>query len=95
MRRTPPSYARSKPSEGARSCPLYAAKKLISQNSSLALGSAHLRSLFKIAGLKLGRTETQTGFPEDLHPVRMYWLLPAAIGPDEPPPGANGVQMGD
>jgi protein N-terminal methyltransferase len=47
------------------------------ENAAVIRSHTHLKSLFQLAGLQLVRTETQTGFPEDLHPVRMYWLRPA------------------
>ena len=48
------------------------------ENAAVIRSHAHLRSLFKLAGLKMAKTAVQDNFPEDLHPVRMYWLVPAA-----------------
>uniref|UniRef100_A0A7S2FMT8 Alpha N-terminal protein methyltransferase 1 n=1 Tax=Haptolina brevifila TaxID=156173 RepID=A0A7S2FMT8_9EUKA len=47
------------------------------ENAAVIRSHAHLRSLFKLAGLKMAKTAVQDNFPEDLHPVRMYWLVPA------------------
>ena len=40
------------------------------ENAAVIRSHAHLQRLFKLAGLALVRTATQSGFPEDLHPVR-------------------------
>ena len=50
------------------------------ENAAVIRTHAHMRSLFKLAGLKLVRSEVQRNFPDDLHPVRMYWLLPVGGG---------------
>ena len=47
------------------------------ENAAVIRSQRHLKALCKLAGLKLIRYETQQGFPEDLHPVRMYWLVAA------------------
>ena len=46
------------------------------ENAGVIRTHNHMRSLFKLAGLKMERSEVQQNFPKDLHPVRMYWLLP-------------------
>jgi len=58
---------------------------LDTENAAVIRTHNHMRHLFKLAGLKLVRSDVQTGFPEDLHPVRMYWLVPvgAASGAAE------------
>ena len=48
------------------------------ENAAVIRSEAHLKNLFKLANLKVVQAETQSGFPADLHPVRMYWLLPIA-----------------
>ena len=48
------------------------------ENAAVIRTHAHMLTLYKLAGLKLARSEVQQNFPEDLHPVRMYWLLPVA-----------------
>jgi len=50
---------------------------LDTENAAVIRTHAHLRSLFKLAGLKMARSAVQENFPEDLHAVRMYWLVPA------------------
>ena len=49
---------------------------LDTENAAVIRTHNHMRHLYKLAGLKLVRSDVQTGFPEDLHPVRMYWLQP-------------------
>lgn len=46
------------------------------ENAAVIRTHAHFRSIFKLAGLRLVRSEVQQNFPEDLHPVRMYFLSP-------------------
>jgi protein N-terminal methyltransferase len=58
-------------------------------NAAVIRTHAHLRSLFKLAGLKMVRSELQGNFPEDLHPVRHYWLVPAGALASIPPPNGE------
>lgn len=53
------------------------------ENAGVIRTHAHLRTLFRLAGLKMVKTRVQENFPEDLHPVRMYWLVPSAPGAQE------------
>lgn len=64
---------------------------LDTENAAVIRTHNHMRHLYKLAGLKLVRSEVQTGFPEDLHPVRMYWLVPAesAAGGDAEEPDSE------
>ena len=65
---------------------------LDTENAAVIRTHNHMRHLYKLAGLKLVRSEVQTGFPEDLHPVRMYWLVPAESasgGAEEPELGSE------
>ena len=42
-----------------------------------------LRLAFRLAGLKMVKTRVQENFPVDLHPVRMYWLVPSTSAPED------------
>ncbi|KAI4248002.1 MAG: hypothetical protein LQ352_006022 [Teloschistes flavicans] len=46
------------------------------QDSSVTRTDAKFRSLFEMVGLKIMKTEAQTGFPRGLYPVRFYALQP-------------------
>ena len=46
-------------------------------NANVIRSHAHHLALFKRAGLKVQRFQLQTGFPAELHAVRMYLLVPA------------------
>ena len=46
------------------------------ENAAVIRSNRHLTSLFKLAQLKVSKVELQSGFPADLHPVKMYWLVP-------------------
>jgi protein N-terminal methyltransferase len=51
---------------------------LDTENAAVIRTHAHFRALFKLAGLRLVRSDVQQNFPADLHPVRMYLLSPLA-----------------
>lgn len=48
------------------------------QNAGVVRTHVHLRSLFRMAGLKLVRASGRCDFPDDIWDVRMYWLVPAS-----------------
>ena len=54
------------------------------ENAGVIRTHAHLRTLFKLAGLKIVKSRVQDNFPEDLHTVRMYWLTPYVGNPYGP-----------
>ncbi|KAI0999597.1 hypothetical protein K3495_g8601 [Podosphaera aphanis] len=45
-------------------------------DSSVTRTDEKFRQIFKQSGLKLKKTELQTGFPRELYPVRIYALVP-------------------
>ena len=47
------------------------------EDSSITRSDVSFRRIFQQAGLRIVRTELQTGFPKDLYPVRMYALRPS------------------
>lgn len=59
------------------------------ENAAVIRTHAHMRHLYKLAGLRMVNSKVQENFPEDLHPVRMYWLLPIENA------AAEGEPMGD
>ncbi|KAI4200427.1 MAG: hypothetical protein LQ350_003965 [Teloschistes chrysophthalmus] len=46
------------------------------EDSSVTRTDAKFRSLFEMVGLKISKTEVQTGFPKGLYPVKFYALQP-------------------
>ncbi|KAL9580455.1 MAG: hypothetical protein Q9212_004488 [Teloschistes hypoglaucus] len=46
------------------------------EDSSVTRTDAKFRRLFEMAGLKILKTEVQTGFPKGLYPVKFYALQP-------------------
>ena len=47
-------------------------------NANVIRSHGHHLTLFKLAGLKVVRFKVQEGFPDELHAVRMYLLVPAS-----------------